>query len=288
MLPLARADAWPPGSAAETPERVPRAQVVAEQVAAQAALAEPTPIVRGPGASELPAFQLYAEYDLPVLGVGLVFAASRLVREQPAYCAPLCDKADLNPIDRTTAGYWSPAWRLTSDLGLVALMGAAGTLLLVDEGFSNALNDGVVVAESALASIATVSIMTLAASRPRPFLYGEDAPLKDRKSSDASLSFLSSHASVAFAIATSSFITSRRLHPSGKLPFLVLGAGGAMAALVAVSRVFAGRHFISDALGGAIVGTSLGVLVPSLHGSPLRLVPSAAADRAELSLVGRF
>jgi membrane-associated phospholipid phosphatase len=261
---------------------------VAQQAEETAEVAEPTPIVASPKDPLHPAYQLYAEFDLPVLGVGLVFAASRLVREQLAYCAPLCDRGELNKLDRRTAGFWSPAWRLSSDVGLVTMMAGAAALLIADEGFVDALNDGVVVAESALASVATVSIMTLAASRPRPFLYGEDAPLKDRNSSDASLSFLSSHASVAFAVATSTFITTRRLHPHSKLPWIVAGVGGSMAALVAVARVFAGRHFISDVTGGAIVGTSLGVLVPALHGSPVRLAPTVTGEQRGLSFVGRF
>ena len=47
----------------------------------------------------------------------------------------------------------------------------------VDEGLYPALNDMVVVAETALAATALASVMTLASSRPRPFLYGEEAPL---------------------------------------------------------------------------------------------------------------
>jgi hypothetical protein len=57
-----------------------------------------------------PAFQLYAEIDLPILGIGLVFEGARLVRSQKAFCAPLCDCGDVNALDRTTAGYWSPGW----------------------------------------------------------------------------------------------------------------------------------------------------------------------------------
>jgi hypothetical protein len=46
-----------------------------------------------------------------------------------------------------------------------------------------------VIAESGLAATAAASMMTLAAGRPRPFLYGEKAPLSERNGSDAGLSF---------------------------------------------------------------------------------------------------
>jgi hypothetical protein len=34
-------------------------------------------------------------------------------------------------------------------------------------------------------------------------------------------------------------------------------------------------HFITDAVGGAVVGSSVGVIIPSLHGSPVSIVPVA-------------
>jgi membrane-associated phospholipid phosphatase len=235
-----------------------------------------------------PAFQLYAEIDLPILAIGLVFAEARLVRSQPAYCAPLCDRNSLNAIDRTTAGYWSPAWQTASDYGLYAVGVGAAALIFADEGFLPGLNDSVVVAESALAATAIASIMTLAAGRPRPFLYGEKAPLSNRNSADAGLSFLSSHAALSFAMATSTLVTMRRLHPGSKATWIVAVVGGAIATFVATARVLGGMHFITDVVGGAVVGTSVGVLVPSLHGSPVSIVPVAGDGQHGLALAARF
>ena len=247
-----------------------------------------TPIVPSPHNPLHPAFQLYAEIDLPILGIGLVFAEARLVRSQPAFCAPLCDPAGLNALDRTTAGYWSPGWQSASDYGLYAIGVGAATLLFVDEGFLPGLNDAVVVAESALAGTAVASIMTLAAGRPRPFLYGDKAPASTRNSADAGLSFLSSHATISFAIATSTFVTTRRLHPGSKATWIVAAVGGAMATFVGTARVLGGMHFITDAVGGAIVGTSLGVLIPSLHASPVAIVPVAGEGQRGIALSAQF
>jgi membrane-associated phospholipid phosphatase len=235
-----------------------------------------------------PAFQLYAEVDLPILAVGLVFAEARLVRSQTAYCAPLCDSSGLNAIDRTTAGYWSPGWQTASDYGLYAVGLGAATLLFADEGFLPALNDGVVILESALAATAVASIMTLAAGRPRPFLYGDKAPLSNRNSADAGLSFLSSHTALSFAIATSTLVTLRRLHPGSKATWIVAIVGGSLATFVATARVLGGMHFITDVVGGGVVGISLGVLVPSLHASPVSIVPMAGDGQRGIALVARF
>jgi undecaprenyl-diphosphatase len=157
----------------------------------------------------------------------------------------------------------------------------------------------VVIGEATLSATAVASIMTLAAGRPRPFLYGDPAfpagykaPLSVRNSGDASLSFLSSHAAEAFAIATSLFVAERRLHPRSNRPVIILGAGLALSSLIGVSRVMAGYHFITDVVGGAVVGSSIGVLVASVHNSPVHVVPvvseTPTGRQAGLGIQGSF
>jgi len=284
--PRTASDPNAPRIAPPAPTASPQDVEKAKEVAKEAAL---HPIVPGPQKPLRPAFQLYAELDVPVLAIGLVFGTARTFRSQMAFCAPSsCDPSTLNRIDRTTAGYWSTGWQTVSDYGLWAIELGAATLLFVDEGFLHGLNDLVVVAETGLAATALASIMTLAAGRPRPFLYGDEAPLSVRNSPDAGLSFLSSHAAVSFAIVTSTFMTVRRIHPGSKATWLVAGVGGAIAALVATGRVLGGMHFISDVTGGAIVGTSLGVLIPSLHASPVTVVPVAGDGQRGMALSFRF
>jgi membrane-associated phospholipid phosphatase len=287
-----------PGSATATSQGLvaPTAPTTApddpkvEKARQEAKRAELTPIVPSPKDVTKPAFQLYAETDLPLLGIGIVMAATRLVRTQPAYCAPLCDKTTLNAVDATTAGFYDATWAIASDVGLYGLMGLAAVGLAIDEGFLPALNDAVVVAESALSAVAVSSLATLAAGRPRPFLYGENAPLDVRNSADAGLSFVSSHASVTFAIAVSTYITERRLHPGPGVvfPAVVLASGLVVASFVATARVEAGKHFITDSIAGAVVGTSVGVLIPALHKSPVQVVPNVTSREGTINLVGVF
>ncbi len=280
-LPAAPAPDIAPPSPRASPQAV-------EESKETAGAAELTPILPSPKDPLRPAFQLYAEIDLPVLAIGLVFASGRLVRAQPAYCAPLCDPAGLNSLDRATAGYWDTGWQKTSDYALLAIGAGAASLLILDEGLLPGLNDLVVVSEAALAGVAITSMMTMAAGRPRPFLYGEKAPLDARSSADAGLSFLSSHSVAAFAVVTSTFVAMRRLHPGQKHAWVVLGVGGALATLVASARVMGGKHFITDSAGGAVVGASMGFLVSSLHGSPVAIVPVVGARERGLAFNLRF
>lgn len=239
-------------------------------------------------ANEGPAYKLAPEYDVAAFGIGASFTAARLVRTQKAWCAPQCDKGDLNGLDRLTAGRWSPTWATVSDASIYSMGVLAGAYLFVDERPLHALNDAVVVGESALVATATATIMTAAVQRPRPFLYGDKAPLDTRNGVDASMSFISSHTAVAFALSTSTWRTYRLLHPESQAHWAVLALGDAAAAVVGLARLLAGRHFATDVLTGALVGTSVGLVVPALHASPVQLVPSAGKDHAELSLVGAF
>ena len=271
----------PPGpasasAAASAPALTPKAQEVAHEAAL-------TPIVPSPRDPLKPAFQLYTEIDIPVLALSVVFSSARFIRTQRAYCgstgAPKCDPAEINGFDRTTAGYWNPSWANVSDIGALTLGIGAVTLLVTDEGVLPALNDVVVIAQAAMIATAAPSMLTIAAGRPRPFLYGEKAPDDVRNSPDASMSFISSHTSISFAIATATYMTMKRRHPNGPGAWVVLGGGLALASTVGAARVMAGRHFMTDAILGAIVGSAMGVMIPALHESPVKVVPQIDKEK---------
>jgi membrane-associated phospholipid phosphatase len=278
------------------PDAPPAKVEDAKKVAETAAL---TPIVPSPHDPTHPAFLLYAEIDPPLLATGAVFALARRYKSEAASCAPACNSGGLNAIDKLTAGYYSAGWSTASDYLLYGLGAASAITLVADEGVLDALNDGVVIGEATLSATAVASIMTLAAGRPRPLLYGDPmapggykAPLGIRNSSDASLSFLSSHTAEAFAMVTSLYIAEHRLHPRSSYPKYILAAGLGVASMIGVARVMSGYHFITDVVGGAVVGSSVGVLVASVHSSPVHVVPVVdhrpEGSAAGLALSGGF
>lgn len=285
-----------------TPEELVADEVVAENGdEAIVEVSRTTPVVpEEEGEPPKRAYQLYWELDLPILGAGAALAAARLFRtgEGAPHASCLtqiddnghlvrrtsCDPDEINAFDRLVAGRYDRSWAMVSDIGALSLAIAPPVLLSLHDGLKVGLNDTVVIYESALWAVAFSGIATLGGGRARPFVYGDEAPEDVRTSGNGSLSFVSSHTSVAFALATSTFWTVERRHGGDALTWTVFGLGMSTASLVGVSRVLAGSHFPTDVIAGAVVGMSVGTIVPMLHGTPVRVAASAGPERAEANV----
>jgi membrane-associated phospholipid phosphatase len=239
-----------------------------------------------------PAYELHADTDGPALAIGATFQASWLLRSQldAPFCAPRCDPATLNALDRGVAGRWSPAWNRASDIGIATLLVAELTTLGAVDGLGAGAQDAVVIAEAVIWANGLGALTNFAVRRPRPFTYGDAAPLADRQDGNAALSFFSGHTTVAFAATTSLFVTLHRLRPKSPLPWIALAGFGLGAAFVGSTRMLAGYHFPTDVIAGAVIGTSLGFAIPALHGAPVSLapLPDAAGRTAGVSVLGQF
>jgi membrane-associated phospholipid phosphatase len=93
---------------------------------------------------------------------------------------------------------------------------------------------------------------------------------------------------MAFALTTSLAVAERRLHPGSPRAKIILGVGLAISSFIALARVESGYHFITDVIGGAVVGSSLGLLIPSMHNSPVHVVPVPNDNGAGVGLQGTF
>lgn len=206
--------------------------------------------------------------DVPLTIASGLVGSSWLLRAEldgPA-CAPRCDAGGLVAFDRLAAGRHDPRLRRVSDLGVAVVLAGSSAVLIADGG----LVDFAIGVQAVLATSAVAVLTMLAARRPRPFVYGERAPLDARLHGNAALSFPSGHTANAFAATTAVFHALRLRHPGSPWPVVALCGGLALSGGVAVSRVLAGDHFPSDVLAGAGLGAAVGWLVPELH----RLQPS--------------
>jgi membrane-associated phospholipid phosphatase len=236
-------------------------------------------------AGSTPAYALRWEVDGAALAVGGVISFGWVLRDElaPPHCGLACDREDVFVLDRFAAGRFDPGWRTTSDVTIAATYGLAVGTLVLDGGLEGA-SDLVVVAESVLLSNAVGALVNLGARRPRPLAYGTAAPEDERLRGNTSLSFFSGHTAGAFAAALSTYATLRRRHPDSPLPYVALAVGVTAASFIGTTRVLAGDHFPTDVVAGALVGSALGLLLPALHDSPIRVSASSAGVAVAMDL----
>jgi len=210
--------------------------------------------------------------DLPLtLGVTAAAGAGALlaVALEGELRARSCRICEPNAFDRWARDglRWKDwhAAKVGSDVLLGAVpLGAAGALALSGwqaGGSRTALEDLVMVAEAVSVALLATEIAKLAAGRLRPYAWA-DPGSADR---DANLSFWSGHTAATFAAASAAG-TVARLRGYRSWPWIV-GLGLAGAAATGWLRIAADRHWTTDVLVGAAVGSAAGFGLPLLlHG----------------------
>lgn len=179
------------------------------------------------------------------------------------------------PGDAGLRGSCSPEAANLSDvslsLGMAFPVGAElGTGM--DARFANA---ELVYTQALLANQLLTSLAKVVFRRPRPFSYRKDRDcifVSDPE--DANLSFFSGHASSAFAAAFAGGYLLAEKGLDTRTRSAVWSVELALAGATANLRARAGKHYYSDILVGALVGTTFGIGIPVLHGG--ELVPTGA------------
>ena len=136
-------------------------------------------------------------------------------------------------------------WKLGWKRGLIVLAAAGLTFGFCDQ-FSNIIKNAV--------------------ERVRPLndAFMLENGLNILEGSSRSYSFFSAHAANAFGLATCTYIAFRKLIPSAKWIKLYAGWMFTWASLVAISRVFVGKHYLGDVITGALVGVIAGYIFARL------------------------
>ena len=166
-------------------------------------------------------------------------------------CAP-CDPATLPRIDRWAVSTEKTGWGAASWVGLVGLAG--GTWYELSNGNAH-------VAASVEATAWTYGVTELAKAlinRNRPVLYSEDA-IEARAIVNSHRSMYSGHTSVSFSLGMSYYLSMSDKNGLGRSwPLISAAAIGAM-------RLAAGKHFPTDVLVGAILGTATAIVIHGIR-----------------------
>lgn len=224
---------------------------------------------------------LPVDVAVTVAAAGLVFATEYVKDDLAPRRCVWCDsdasgRDTLNPVDRGMRDLvrWKngrPARQLSDTLAFViAPATSVGTLLgaSVDAGVERGFPiDMLVMLEAVSLSQLLNQTLKLSLGRERPFVHAlpDEEKAKQPQRSDNNLSFYSGHTSITFAIAAASgTIASLRDYRSSAA---VWGSLVPMAALTGYFRMAGDRHYFTDVLTGAVLGSAVGVLVPlAFHG----------------------
>lgn len=126
----------------------------------------------------------------------------------------------------------------------------------------NVGEDTLLIVEAWVVTAGVTELTKMLVGRERPFVHellpGQKPPTP--QAADNNLSFFSGHTSEAFAlVAASGTIATMRGY---RWAPLVWSAGGALAATTGYLRIAADKHWLTDVVVGALVGTSIGFAVP--------------------------
>jgi membrane-associated phospholipid phosphatase len=204
--------------------------------------------------------------DGPLLAGGLVLAGVgefALPHLSPPFgsLGP-ADISQVNTFDRAMMFSYSHPIDLTSTLLEYGTAGLPLVFALVMDS-KDIIPLGVVYIESISLALAAKDLLSYFVPRYRPYMYEGGAPGVDPIEND--LSFPSGHSTIVFAAATAAVTLYAIYAPDSPyfVPFIV--GSYALATTTAALRVFAGMHFTTDVLTGAVIGTAFGFLVPFLH-----------------------
>lgn len=211
-------------------------------------------------------YELHPAVDVPVI-VGSLAVVGFAYLDSSRLITPRCpcDTSGIPGFDRWAVGNHNVFADTTSDVTAGLALATPFVLSLADDQLSPELvEDATVDAEALSVAGALVTVAKYAVQRPLPRVYALQDP-KVVGSPGGYRSFYSGHTTLVSAALVASASQWQRRHGPSVWPWL---GAGLVVTSVAVERVAAGRHFPSDVVVGAAMGTGVGLLVPWLHARP--------------------
>jgi membrane-associated phospholipid phosphatase len=137
-------------------------------------------------------------------------------------------------------------------LGWSVFLYLSGSIALSALGLA-VLTDWVILAQASLWNGLTTEVLRLLVQRPRPFVYADPV----RQGADVShyTSFVSGHTSFSAAAGVTLLLLLLGRGAPRKLLIPMTSLVATLIFLTGLLRVLAGRHFLTDVLGGALSGT---------------------------------
>lgn len=181
-------------------------------------------------------------------------------------------ESDLLPWDRPLAGRYSEfADNLSDGMAVFAI----APLVLGGATWYNGGTDGKGFATLALMYAQAMAIQNglnlMARSLqvwPRPYIYsreGKGAEVAASADGEAYGSFFSGHASAAFTAAVFTAEWFSEMYPNSPYKGIMWASSLSLAGFVGALRIAAGKHYLTDVVAGALVGTGVSFVILKSH-----------------------
>lgn len=240
--------------------------------------------------------------DLPILVAGGVsWIALELAK--PAIAPETCRWCGVDGFDNSVRN--ALRWSNTSTANTLSSVLAYGVVPVFALGIdafaahdARALNefpaDAMIIGEAVVLAGNVAQITKYVSGRERPFVHAlpEDQKNQTSHPNDNNLSFFSGHTSIAFSLVTASAtVATQRGY---RLAPFIWAIGLPLACLTGYLRIAADKHYMTDVMTGAAVGSAFGVGIPLLFhprdgrltNLPFRLSAGVSSQSATVSFTG--
>lgn len=223
-------------------------------------------------------FKLDKAKDSVLIASGIILSGSDLLLDnclkvnRQEFDGRSYQRKNVNSFDRFFMHKYSKTKDNLADCTLTISM-IVPALLFIPQNEPFTKNDyltaTIMYAETLLIANGIKELTKLCVNRIRPYMYYSDlsdsALQKYINRGDFANSFPSGHSTMAFAGATFVSYTFSEYFPNSKMKIPVIIGSYGFALSTALLRVSSGNHFPTDILTGAVLGSSIGFLVPFLH-----------------------
>jgi len=242
-------------------------------------------------------FELDGFKEAAIFTTGLALSTSFLLKpysDLTAQDIAVFDPGSVNAFDRYSTTRSSKNLDIAGDVVIYSLAAVPLSFLglkSINKDFRSAFTFLVMYAESTMLINGLTRTLKISFRRKRPYVYNDSLTIKERMDSENQLSMPSNHTANAFNSAVFMSTVFTLTYPDSKWVPVVWSLSMSAAATVGILRIFSGKHYPTDVLVGALLGTVTGLAIPFLHWKKKKsvvIIPVAGDGFAGVSASGQF
>lgn len=233
-------------------------------------------------------FQISSEKEAIILGSSSALLLSSFILEKKLSINPQeifsLNVNDINSFDRSAVNYYSKDLSLVSDILMLTSLSLPVSFIFINEAKSELKDIGIMYLETLTLTYGITNLTKNIFQRFRPYAYNHSVNLSERLKSDTKKSFFSGHTSISFASAVFFSTVFSEFSADEKIKKFVWISSLSLATSTGILRYFSGKHFPTDILAGAVVGSLVGYTIPKIHKSEGNLSFSLTGNQNLISI----